>query len=362
MSGVAHPLVDSVGETADGRRWLVTETRAPVVFLTPGRTNLLGRAADAGRRVVLVTDELSALTPVLTDVWRDSGARWVVRDPRGGLREGFSGRRLTAVPDVLDPPRPDVDEVAVGHLRPLRADALEIIALVSVRHPARGSTRLGAALTSLAEATLGTPPDVWGTSEPVGDPWDEAALTEALRARMPAETMVLAAGRGLSATISAQRTEHGVEEVTHAHIALVKPNDDDVEGARARLATRLVQLAATSMPLAGLLLSRPNRQDLRRAPLLVPPPAPMALLVGAPAVRSLRLDARTLSRRPGAELVGRPRLPGLLFRFSPSGPLAWQELDEVVSALGTDLVQLLGPAGATSGGERPSTGGRDEDA
>ena len=359
MTDVAHPLVDAVGETPDGRRWSVTETRASVVFLTPGRVNLLNRAAAAGRRVVLVTDELSVLTPVLTDVWRDAGACWVVRDARGGLREGFGGRRLATVADVLDPPRPGVDEVAVGHLRPVHADAMEVVAVVSVRHPARGSTRLGTVLTSLAEATLGEPPRVWGTTEPVGEPWDEAALTEELRGRMPAETMVFAAGRGLSASISAQRTEHGVEEVTHAHLAVVRPNADDVEGVRARLATRLVQLASTSMPLAGLLLSRPNRQDLRRPPLLVAPPAPMALLVGAPAVRSLGIDARALAARPGAELVGRPRLPGLLFRFGAYGPQAWEQLDRVVSALGPELLQVLGLAGAVSGDQRPAPGGGD---
>ena len=44
---VAHPLVDEVGVASDGTRWLVTESRAPVIFLTPA-TGIAGVAELRG--------------------------------------------------------------------------------------------------------------------------------------------------------------------------------------------------------------------------------------------------------------------------------------------------------------------------
>lgn len=360
VTDVPHPLVDAVGVSADGQRWTVTESRARVVFLTPGRINLLNRAAAAGRRLALVTDEHSHLTPVFADVWRDSGARWVVRDARGGLREGFGGRRLGTVDEVWTVPQVQtVDDMAIGHLRSSGVDATEVIAIVSVRHPARQTTRLGQTLSGLAHATLGAPPRAWGMSEPVGEPWDPATLTDALRLRMPAETMVFAAGPGLAASITAGRSEHGVEEVTHAHL-MVEPGPDELDAVQTRLRGQLSELAASSMPLVALLLARPGRHDLLRPPLLLAAPTPIALLVGAPAVRSLGLDPGRLHAEHGAEIVGRPRLPALLFRFGAE-PQGWQELDAVVSALGPDVLPALGldAAKLTTDRPPPTDGGSD---
>ena len=74
-----------------------------MIFLNAGRISLLAQARDEGRRVVLVTDELSCLTPAFAEVWREAGAVWVVRSPNG-LREGFTGRRLSEVGEVFTAP------------------------------------------------------------------------------------------------------------------------------------------------------------------------------------------------------------------------------------------------------------------
>ena len=343
---VAHPLVDEVGVAADGTRWLVTESRAPVIFLTPGRVDLINRAAGRDRRVVLVTDEHSRLSPVFSDVWREAGASWVVKDAHGGLREGFGGRRLTSVDQAWTAgPVTSIDELAVTHLRPSPSDAVEITAIVSIRLPARESSVLGGPLASLSDVSLGSPPQLWDTHEPLGQRWDRTSLTTFVRSRMPRETMVLAGGPGLAASISAQRTQHGVEEITHAHLSLTRPTPEKFDETRRAIMAALARLTETSMPLVALLLAHSGRSDLLRAPLLQAPPAPLCLLVGPPAVRALDLAPERLSEQFAAQIVGRPRIPGLLFGLGDDGPQAWARLDAILAALGADRVQqLLGGA------------------
>lgn len=47
-----------------------------------------------------MTDELSCLTRGFAHVWRRAGCAWVVREPTGGLRDGFTGRMLGAIADA----------------------------------------------------------------------------------------------------------------------------------------------------------------------------------------------------------------------------------------------------------------------
>ena len=359
ISNIGHPLVDRVGTGADGRLWWISESRAPVIHLGPLRMNLLARAAELERRVALVTDELSSLTPVFATVWRDAGGAWVVRAARGGLRDGFTGRALDDVEDVWRPlPAGSDQDVAVDYLRPVRLEAMQITAIVSVRHPARSSTVLGGALAGLAEAAAGVPPQAWGPNEPLGAVWDRAALTAVLRDRMPDETVVFAGGPGLAATLSAQRTRFGIEEVTHAHLGLARPSEADFTAVRDRLDESLRHLAVTAMPLVALLLTRPARRDLLVPPFLPPPPVPLSLLIGAPAVRSFDLDPGEMRARFGAEVVGRPRVPGLLFPLGKVEPQAWSRLDEILGSLDRDrLDEALGLAGPKIDAER-SDGGR----
>ncbi len=149
-AAVSHPLVDFGG---DG--FVATESRSPVVFLTAGRVSLLTAAAAEDRRVVLVTDELSMLTPAFVEVWREAGAAWVVRSPRG-LREGFSGRRLSDIGEVFtDPGVRTIDDIDLGFLRPSPATGVEVLVVVSLRHRPRSSTLLGGPIAALSELLTG---------------------------------------------------------------------------------------------------------------------------------------------------------------------------------------------------------------
>ena len=342
---VGHPLADRVGPR-DVDPWVMTESRAPVVFLSQSRINLLATASRDGRRVIQVTDENSVLTPVFASVWRQAGGSWVVREAGGGLRNGFDGRRLTAMEDAGRlPPPATVDEVAVNYLRPVAADALQLTALLSIRHPARDSTTLGAPLAGLAEAVLEAPPRLWGLNEPLALPWDQGALTGTIREHMPDETAVFATAPGLAGVVSAQRTRHGVEEMTEAQLALFRPSQEKFDRVRSRLLTALQRLAETSMPLVTLLLARPARVDLMVRPFLEAPQIPLALLVGAPAVRSFGLDLAEMRERFGGQVVGRPRIPALLFDLGTYEPQAWRRLDDILTGFDPALLrQLLGRA------------------
>jgi len=339
--GVPHPLADRVGQADDGTRWVATETRSRIVHLSAARANLLALAARDERRPVLISDELSSLTPAFARIWRDSGGTWVVRQADGALRNGFDGRRLSRIEESWTRPRPQsVDDYSIGYLRiPEGADILQVTTLVGLRHPARERTLLGEPLDVLTERMNIGAGLAWGTHEPVGEPWDRRRVTDAIRAEMPRLTTVVAAGPDLSATIAAQRTEFGVEEIDHLVTGIGAPDDAGFAAVRSRSADVFRRVAETGMPLVGLQLVHPGRRDLAVPPYLLPPPLPLALFVGAPAVRSFGLDVALMRERHGAEVVGRPRLPALLFELGPVGLEAWQRLDRILAAFNPKLLE-----------------------
>lgn len=341
VSPVEHPLLDFGGEG-----FAATETRTPVVFLSAGRVSLLAAAQAAGKRAVLVTDEVSVLTPALATVWREAGAGWVVRS-RSGLREGFTGRRLANVADLLTAaPVQQIDDVDLGFLRPTPADAVQVNVVVSLRHRPRTGTLLGGPVEALAELASGRPPRVWGPHEPAGQPWSRAQLTEFARSQMPGPILMLASGERFATTVQVQRTTSGLEEITEASLSLGVPTTVDFADQRRRLVTWLADLTATAMPLIGLLLARPGRADLMVPPVLTHPPTPLALLIGPPGVRAMDVDVDALVRRFGALRVGRPRIPGVLFSLGTLGEPGWDRLDEVLDAIGRDkLAEATGLPG-----------------
>ena len=330
-SVVPHPLVDSVG---DG--YVVTESRARILFLTAARVSLLTQANAAGLRVVLATDELSVMTTALAELWRAAGATWLVRHPDGTMRNGFTGAKLDEISQIFTRTITSVDDVSLTSLRPIDAGAVELIVTLSLRHRAKATTMLGRPAEALAQLLTGSVPTAWGAHEPAGNTWDRAAMTTFARDRMPADTLIVATAAGFAATITAARSTEGIEETTQAHLNAGTPTTVEFDTLREKLAALLTDLAATSLPLVGVVLTRPSRADLMISPTLQPPPAPIALLIGAPAVRSLGLSPEKMVADLGATIVGRPRIPALLFAFDVLGEPTWQQLDAVLSAIGRE--------------------------
>lgn len=335
---VPPPAADFIG---DG--FVATESRTSVIGLNDARVSLLRLAAADGLRVVLVTDGLCALTPAFAEVWREAGAAWVVRSERG-LREGFAGRRLSDIADVLAlSPGSSVDLLDSSFRRPPPVTAVQMLALVSLRHRAQTATVLGGPASGLAELLTGQPLRVWGAREPAGNQWDRSELTAFAQHQMPGPIVVVGSGPGSRATITTQRTDQGVEEVTQLHASLGSLERAALNSVRQRILTYLSELAGAAMPLVGIVLARPGPPDLLVRPQASWPTTPLALLIGPPAVRRLKLDISALIARFAARAVGRPQIPGLLFDLSGPDTDPVIRLDEVVAALGGDeLEHVLG--------------------
>ena len=215
-----------------------------------------------------------------------------------------------------------------------------------MRHRADATTRLGAALEVLSRSAE-TAPVAWGPNEPAEYAWDRDGLTAFARARMPNDTRLIATGdssRPMIATLTARRTARGVEEVTEALVSL-GALDDPATDARADGAVDLLdELAVTPWPLMAALFTRPGRADLTTSAFVAPSPRPIALLIGAPAVRDLTLDPAIWAGRWGARTVGRPRTPALVIslrRSEEPAEVAWNRLVEITETLGVERVAEL---------------------
>ena len=326
-----HPLADS---GADG--YAVWESRADVLGVSAASVNLLSRAQSAGTTAILVTDDVTALTLPFADVWRQGGGAWVVRRP-DGLREGFTGRRLASVDEVLsaDPPR-SPDDIDLAYLRQNPATALELTLITSLRHRPTRAALLGAPAEGVAEAT-GTAVTAWGAHEPATARWDRSAFTEYARARMPKDSLVIAAGPGMAGTVTARRTSHGVEELTTASVDLGVPSTVAFAAMLDRIDEHLAALGS-GMPLIGFATARPTATPLVVTSTLPAPPTPLRLLIGPPGVKLLKIRPEEAVERFGAERIGRPRLPGLLFRLGTMGDPTWVRLDEILGSFDRQLL------------------------
>ncbi|PYG01784.1 hypothetical protein SAMN05216184_101248 [Georgenia satyanarayanai] len=337
---VRHPALDA---QAGGE--LVTETRAEIAYLSQSRAELLVTAANEGRRVILVSDEVTRLTYPMQQVLQDMRGCWVVRELGGTLRDGLGGRRLSKVSDVLDDaPIRDRDDVAVRYLRPAAPDTLQLILSQSVRHKAAETTLLGGTAEIFGEALTGSAPTGWGPYEPALRRWNRQELTAVARARAPEDTTLVVSGgteRRLNGTIQVSRTADGLEENTQLMLGVGALHSEAAARAMESLPGTFATLAAHHMPLFGLVMGRTGRQDLSLEPLLAPPPAVLGMLIGPPGVRQLDLDVPALAERFDARVVGRPRIPGLYFPLGGLTEPGWDRLNAVIDALGRDRVSRI---------------------
>ncbi len=349
---VPHPLVDIAGET-----WTATETRARAVRLTPARIDLLRRCREAERTPVLISDELSRLTPALASVWRDAGGRWVVREPDGSLRDGFTGRRASSIDEAVTAPAvTDPDAVSRRALAVARPDQVVVRIEAAVRHRARSTTVLGRLAEDAARAVIGESPGSFGAAEPAATRWDRRELTAFARSTMPDDAFLVVAGRAMTGTITARRTRHGIEELTSLHLGTGTPSTIDYARRRDALAAALTDIAATEQPLSIMTFAALGDASLTVAPAVPLLPTPELLLIGAPAVRSMRIDVEGHVTRHGARVVGRPRTPALLYQLGSLGDRTWERLDALLADIDRDaLSAALGTTGsAVVEGHRPS--------
>jgi len=333
---VDHPLVDGYGPG-----WIATETRADVVPLTAGMSDLLHRVATAGERPIVVSGDFSRMTRPLAEALTAVGGHWVIRTAHDGCYDARTGTSLERPQDALAPGRAATHPAFV---RAAVAARLQLVATVSTRHRVSRPVRLGGVLEAASEAFAGRAPAVWGPTEPLVAPWNRDDLTEYSRRRMPADSRWAAVAHGdhpLVGTLEVVRTSEGLEETTHVWADVAGAGEERADALALEARRFLGRAAGIGMPLLGVALAAIGSPDLALRCTAAPQPEPLALLIGPPGVRALGLEPGRWASDFGAAVVGSPRLPAVLLPLGTASGGGWNRLAEVLGALDSGRVAEL---------------------
>lgn len=342
-----HPLVDYVD-----RGCAVVESRAEIVYFSEAFADLLITVGQHGLVPVIVTRPDARLTFAVRYYLEAAEGLWLIRTDEGlvNLRDGTLSQ---SVGDVVDPAVP-------GSARSLPAapapDALQLFFSLSVQHTAGEDTLLGEGAEILAGLS-GGPLSAWGAHEPATLRWSRAAYTEAARRGMPDESRFVLVGRGagFAAIAAVRRTRVGVEE-TITGIARSGDAATGLPDVAERARRSLTALAeATALPMIAMMSAGPGRSDLMADQYRVPPPVPVAALIGPRAIRNLAADPAVLAQQFNASTVGRKRIPSVLVDFVSAGTAPWIEAQRFAESLGAANIEAALRAGGSShpvGGDR----------
>ena len=330
MTRVAFsPFADEWGP--DYRALLCSSERVTLTAVVRGFI----RDAREGRvKPILGTSTAAHLGWFVADELRFSGGLWVVRGEDGAIYDGRSGYRLQRLQDLWE--KPVGGRERLWSFRELAPNARGAFFFdVFTRERAQERTRCGVVAEHMVAGFGGGRLVRWGECEPLARVWNRADVTGSLRAQMPTSRRHLARGeRGESVSIQVSRTRTGLLEHTRGlvpagvygrpegfsegvslamHPVVTETLQGLVEGFRLNVAmvsySEVVDLDGS----LGQIVSR-RRMDV-----------PLAVVIGAPAVRDLRIDVADLSARHDVTPLGLRRAPSLLVRFSGRDEL-WHQL------------------------------------
>ncbi len=158
-----------------------------------------------------------------------------------------------------------------------------------------------------------------------------------------------------SAIAAVRRTRVGVEE-TITGIARAGDAATGLPDVAERARGSLTALAeATALPMIAMMSAGPGRADLMADQYRVPPPVPVAALIGPRAIRNLAADPVMLAQQFNASTVGRKRIPSVLVDFISAGTAPWIEAQRFAESLGAANIEVALRAGDSSrpvGGDR----------
>ncbi len=341
-----HPFVDEYG---DG--WIAFFTDRELVHASVARIGLLVDANRAGVVPVIVTQAYARLTWPMLQYVGEFGAVWLVRGLDGGFVNGLTGVETSTIHDavsqrtapILGPTGALAANRDSGHSTAAKLVQLTLI----VHHRARFETILGGALETLALPMTGSPLSSWGQFEPLPHEWDAQKLTESVRTQMPETVRYVAAcgnavGR-LSATARVSRTEHGVSE--NLRVLVSVPTTIPVVPT---IHTLFESLATEHQIVFGSAFSVHGRQDLSFGLASTGAPVPIAVLIGARAIRDTAINVANLAEELNAVSLGRPRTPSALLTFDQEPATAWEQLNAAASHFDPTLVARAMGFGATN--------------
>lgn len=318
----AHPLVDD-----RGAEWVASFTDRSIVHASVARTGFLVDANRAQMVPVIVTDSSARMTWPMLQLIAEFGAVWLAQASDGSAINALSGRSSStigeAVADRLRRATPGAIEAPeIPAALPEDSGRLLQITMI-VHHRAHVDTILGGALEAVAEF-VGGAVQSWGETEPLARSWNASEMTARVRQQMPETVRYLAAsiapGHELSATVRVARTQHGVTE--QLRVLASVPDDDlisHVGGLFEAIAAQFQVVFASAFHTSG-------RADLTFGVDVAPTPAPIAVLVGAKAVRDTAVDLAALVNEVGAVRLGRSRTPSALLTFDIDPAEAWRQL------------------------------------
>lgn len=330
-----HPAVDLVTE----RRAIVL-SRRPVVGLSTWLADAVSRFTPTNRIVTLVTGPDARLTLPVRTLVAAGVMQWVVQTDHRSFYDGMLGSVLDYddIDFVPDPARGRAEQFAAVE----EPTCLQVLVSMTVEHRPTVHAELGGAVEAVARAFTGAPPRGWGLHEPVSEPWNRTELTAVARRRMPTETQLTVIGAGMIASVTAQRTDRGVEEHVVGLVDAGSPDRpiDEVRDISRRL---LVEIGEQETVGFGWTHLRPGRRDLTEMGRVRALPIPITLLIGPRAVRGLGRQHLLAAPLPVPIEVGRPRVPGLCWSLGAEDIAAWDQLAALVRYLRPERILEVAP-------------------
>ncbi|MEV7972105.1 DUF6177 family protein [Cellulomonas sp. NPDC089187] len=318
---IVHPVADEWTE-----EYALYASSTERVLLTAPLATFLEAAVTDGLKPVLLTEAKASLSPFVAAAMRRSGGYWLVRDP-SGVYDGLSGYRTDRVEDLWRRSGTDRPRLPGYQWDPERVSGRYGVLLFDVHAHTRAEADVS--VGPLAETVLtglgGDLPQLWGPAEPLLAPWDPAAVTAAVRERMPVSPVLHAWRPGSYLDLDVARTRTGLLHhvkggVTHG----LYPRRLDRVLATATRA--LTDVADQHQPTIAFVSLSEMDAGLYTRPTGSFPEVPLAVLIGPRGVHDLGLDIDALSADHDLTVLGRSRTPSLLVRFSRPDVGLWAQL------------------------------------
>ncbi len=344
MVVAVHPLADEWTDeyalyTLDHRR--ASYSRPLWHFLADCRANHV--------RPVILTGADVTITPHLYTAMVDSGAMWAFRDD-SGVFDARSGLRIRAISELWNGSSTNERHAAINDSDPLIPT---LFFDIYAGDRAVAETRIGPLADHAVGGLYGGSLARAGRQEPLTGIWDHGEVTRVARAQMPSADPILASSDADSwASITVARTRSGLIERVHGGVPIRALASTPVPLLRDHVmpvvTTMLTQLVEQFRPRVALVSAGMLREGADGLGFRVggqPVDAPLAMLIGARAVRDLDLDIDALSRNHDITVLGPGRVPSVLVRMTGKSDL-WAQLrafafdldqERIAAAFGRDI-------------------------
>ena len=351
-----HPYYDyKVGDQV-----AITTLAGPCIAFDEGLADFIHLVRTTTDKDLVITIPPKArLTPAFDRLVDATGCIVLVRESSGGYRDLRTGRwtpEIRPAASNRDDPRIVVSEAHFqqDNLTPL------LTVSAAIYHRARLSTVLGRVAELICahfmpEGTVLS----WARTEPAGAVWDRKTFTKTARDNMPEAHMILAAhgpGRSVaSGSMTINRTENGLEEYLEM---TVLPTHIEPAWWQDRVNTFLQAVGTELKPQFALVFRTAGNDDGTFPPTARTVPTPMAVLIGAPGIRRLRVDPEAVAGKHRGSVTGRGRRHGVLIPLDSGREPAWDAMSSLLSTLDGDngnLARVLAPKTSAGPAAAPSS-------